>query len=346
MPVYKVPKAEEKDYIELSTAFIDKYMPKASGQFVKVYLLGLRQCFTSNPIDIVKDIAKILDMTQAEVTAAWFYWQQERVVSLPALKGGGGFDVEFEVIDSKNKKEEVIYTKTRPVYTGSDIKKGVQDNKLLHDLFESAQQILGKPLSTPETSTLYSFYDWLKLPIEVILLLINHCVGMDKKGMAYIEAVAIEWHRKGINTHDKAEEYLRQIERNYSEIGKIQKKLGISGRQITDSEKKYINKWMKDMSLTIEVIAYAGEITVANTGKVSFAYMDKMLQDWHQKGVKTAKQAEMVRQATKPATRNSGTSPVKQNKGVSTFTGKPIDFDAIDKKANELLYRKKKTGVE
>lgn len=49
-------------------------------------------------------------------------------------------------------------------------------------LFQSAQQKLGKTLSSGDMATLFSFYDWLGLPLEVIDLLLTYCVSRGKRG--------------------------------------------------------------------------------------------------------------------------------------------------------------------
>ena len=37
-------KSENYKYTPVSNIFIDKFMPRARGEFVKVYLLGLKYC--------------------------------------------------------------------------------------------------------------------------------------------------------------------------------------------------------------------------------------------------------------------------------------------------------------
>lgn len=63
-------------------------------------------------------------------------------------------------------------------------------------------------LSQQDMSLLFSFYDWLGLPMEVIELLLSYCTASGHTGMRYIEKVAIGWAEEGVNTVEKAAEYI------------------------------------------------------------------------------------------------------------------------------------------
>ena len=61
----------------VENAFINHYMPKARGDYVKVYLYGLKCCFspegcrTDNPA-----IAEALRISEEDVVKAWQYWEK------------------------------------------------------------------------------------------------------------------------------------------------------------------------------------------------------------------------------------------------------------------------------
>ncbi|MBP3544458.1 MAG: hypothetical protein J6J86_09540, partial [Lachnospiraceae bacterium] len=62
--------------------FFDNYMPKANGEFVKIYLYLLR-CLTGGSDNLsVSGIADKLTCTETDVMRALRYWEQEKLLSL------------------------------------------------------------------------------------------------------------------------------------------------------------------------------------------------------------------------------------------------------------------------
>ena len=74
------------------------------------------------------------------------------------------------------------------------------------------QSIFARPISTPEMGTLLSVHDWDGLPADVIVLLVQYAVGTGKSNMAYIEKMAISWASDGIDTHEKAERKICELD--------------------------------------------------------------------------------------------------------------------------------------
>ena len=72
-----------------------------------------------------------------------------------------------------------------------------------------------------------------------------------------------------------------------SRLGQLMKVLQIRGRSLTAAEEKYAQSWL-DMGFDSEAVAMAYERTCLNTGGLNWAYMNKILQRWHQAGLHTA----------------------------------------------------------
>ena len=65
----------------IPNAFLDKYMPSANGEFVKVYLYLLRRLNDGGDVSIC-GIADILNHTEKDVIRALKYWEQQGLISL------------------------------------------------------------------------------------------------------------------------------------------------------------------------------------------------------------------------------------------------------------------------
>ena len=63
--------------------------------------------------------------------------------------------------------------------------------------------------------------------------------------------------------------------------------LQIRGRNLTPAEERYAQNWL-DMGFADDAISMAYERTCLNTGALNWAYMNKILQRWHEQGFHTA----------------------------------------------------------
>ena len=187
-----------------------------------------------------------------------------------------------------------------PEYTAEDIAKELEDSaSTFPGLVAEVQRRLGKLLSTADLKTLFTLYDFLALPAEVICLLVSYCVEeMERKygpgrkpRMAQIRREAFIWHRLGIDTFEHAEAHLRQQSVLRTREGAVLAILGVSGRPAVDGERKYIAAWV-DMGFPDESIRLAYERTVLKKQSMNWAYMNSILRSWHQKGLHTPAEIE------------------------------------------------------
>jgi DNA replication protein DnaD len=181
-------------------------------------------------------------------------------------------------------------------YTESEVKSELKANPAFSVVVDETQRRLGKILSPDDLLRLLGIYDSLRLPPEVILQLITHCIIQSSitgdgraPSMRYIEKAAFKWEREGIFTLEKAEEYLKEFEARKSVQGEIKKILQIRDREFSATEKHFVDGWI-DMGFQNEAIAIAYDRAVVKTGKLSIPYMDGIMKNWHSKGIHTAEQ--------------------------------------------------------
>ena len=65
----------------LPNEFIDHYMIKADGEYVKIYLLILRLMNQNLPVQI-DQLADTLELTQKDIIRALKYWEKEGLLEL------------------------------------------------------------------------------------------------------------------------------------------------------------------------------------------------------------------------------------------------------------------------
>ena len=70
------------DVTVLSNVFIDRFMPRAGGEFVKVYIYLLRMLGSPQEAFVLSQMADSLLCTEGDILRALKYWENEKLVSL------------------------------------------------------------------------------------------------------------------------------------------------------------------------------------------------------------------------------------------------------------------------
>ncbi len=344
--------------IPVANNFIDTYMPKANATFVIVYLYGLRQCFTSDNEMNNNQIAKTLNILESDVVNAWNYWESVGVVNLVRHEGNmsSEFDVQFVDLTTTSvpKIKKTNFLTTKPNYSPQEIAIYIEQNEEIHYMYKFYEEKSGKTLSSSDINILYSFYDWLRLPVEVIIMLLEYCFSINKKNMRYIEKIAINWVDKGIDNIEKAEQHLKKLEQKNSATFQVKKSLGLTDRILSDTESKYIDTWLVEMNHTIDMIKFAYDITVLNTGKLAFPYLNSILASWKERGIKTIGAAKIDidqhKQNNKGKYNNKSSAPKAQktsNNKFVNFKQKKYDYEEIERLAlQKRLNNKKESGSQ
>lgn len=187
----------------------------------------------------------------------------------------------------------------------ADVAKRGEESAEIRFLFSEAQMRLAKTLSPAAQSTLIWLHDHWGMPVSVILMVIEYCVSENKRGMGYIEAVALEWASQEIDTIEKADQKIHQILQSRKAWNQVCKLLEIPQRKATKKEETFVRAWLEEWQFSGNMLAAAYEICINNTGKLSFNYMHKILQSWYEQGIRTRQ--DILEKDTKPAAK--GTAP-------------------------------------
>lgn len=176
-------------------------------------------------------------------------------------------------------------------YTQEDITGKIRENSEIRFLLETAPGLLGRLLSPADCSTLIYLYEGAGLPADVILMLLEYCVSSGHANMRYFEKAALSWSEEGINTHEMAENKIRDLEARRSFEGAVRSMMGITGRALTQSERQHIARWA-EWKVPTELLQLSYEICVNRTGKISFSYINSILAAWREKGIRTLEEAK------------------------------------------------------
>ena len=393
-------------FTTVSDIFIDQYMPKANGEFVKVYLYLLRATGSGAGIATISEIADHFSNTEADIIRALNYWASEGILQLQTGADGqiigvnlcslsvsgmqaAQSNIQSTVADNaaqNNLQNGVVNNATQNNFQNSVVNNAAQNistvNTRMHDsvveklksqtpdkaassqkeytldeikefgknpdiseLFFIIETYLKHTLSSTDTNMVLYWLDELHFSTDLVEYLVEYCITKGHSSLRYMNKVALGWADAGIKTVDQAKDDAAAHSQIYYSVMKA---LGITGRNLVDSEVSLINKWVGEYGFDIELVKAACSKTISAIQKPSFEYTDSILANWRKKDVHTLKDVEVLdanfakvnkasatgsSQGTKAA---NGSSKPKSNNSSSknkfnNFNQRNNDYDKLEK---------------
>lgn len=251
------------DFTPVANVFIDEYLKEANGDFIKVYLLCLRLGHLREASSIEK-IAAALNLLQADVAKAFDYWVSSGLMKYTP----NGFVQLLPMKENKIQEHEVYFD-------GS-----------IKEMFEDVERLTGRPLSSKELSVYMSMIDDFSFSPEVITFLVEYCSSKKKTDFRYIEKVGLAWHDNGIKSIDDAQNYITKHEEKWNNYRAILGFMGIKDNDISKPQEEFLEKWLFKFKFPVDVIQEAIRICTMRINESNFSYIDKILADWSNSGVK------------------------------------------------------------
>ena len=261
----------------ISAADADKLIRAHDGDVALLCIYYLR----SGSRDIEKAAAELC-RTMSEIRAA-----DEKLMRLGILDGKAA-----ESIPAEPERE-------LPQYTAKDISQRSKEDSSFSLIVSEAERVLGRKLNSNDLKVLFGVYDYLALPVEVILVMLNYLAevyftkyGDSRRPSANaIEKEAYSWAHREIFTLDQADEYIEFMQKRSGELDSIRRMLNIHDREFSSTERKDVSSWL-DMGFTEEAVAIAYDRTIIATGSLRWNYMRKIILNWHEHGLHSAKDIE------------------------------------------------------
>lgn len=361
MKELKLTKYVQTNATVLDNEFIDHYMVRANGEYVKVYLLLLRHMNQSSGYLSVSELADLLECTEKDILRALRYWKSEGLLdylddtpddpspksTAPSPAASSGLhDVQSGYMTSSIPADSVSDSAALASTTNIQQYRSRKERAEFKELLFVAEQYLGKTLSATDIDQITYFYDTLNMSAELIEYLIEYCVENGHKSMHYINKVALSWHEENITTVNLAKTSSFLYNKNcYCVLNAY----GIKGRGPAASEIAYIRKWSEEYGFALEVILEACDRTMNSIHQPSFDYTDSILKRWKDKNVRQLKDIdavdadyrkekerakELAKELAKERKRQQQTQkPVNsQNNKFNNFDGRSYDMNDLERR--------------
>lgn len=184
------------------------------------------------------------------------------------------------------KKHFTVTKPQKPDYVFTAQRLAVDEE--LKILVGEVQSVLGKVLSNSDISTLLMLKDTCGLPLDVILMLIQYCVSVDKGNMRNIEKIGIKWADDGIYSVEAADNKIRQIKQTSKNFSIISSVFGlVNVGSPTKKQLEYGDKWISEWKFSPEMLREAYERCVDTKGEMKFNYIDGILKKWNSLNIKS-----------------------------------------------------------
>ena len=308
----------------ISNIFIDYYMPRANGEFVKIYLYLLRSLQSGDTALDLAAVADVFDCTESDVLRTLRYWENQKLVVLAGTDTQTSIDFLQPMVPDtvQNTLAEQAITQISPATSTNTVTSGspstagasVTPARNAPQTGTQPSQTTGnkKTMSADRLKELREQED-----VRQILFLAESYLGTTLSRTVTDELLYIyeELHfsvdlfdyliEYCVSKGSKDIHYIKKVAFSWHEAGidtvtrakqetttyhrnyfSILKAFGISNRNPIQSEIHMIDHWMKDYGFTMDILTEACSRTVASTGKANFRYADRILSGWKDKGVR------------------------------------------------------------
>ncbi len=332
----------------ISNVFLDEYMPEANGEFVKVYLYLLRCMGDASKQCNVSAIADHLNHTEKDVQRALLYWERQNVLRLDfdAQKNMIGIALlplyttaapqnasEIRSESCQEFQSESVVSATENVesrrrnYSVAEIESFRKDDEV-SEMFLVIETYLKKPMTVTQINTVLFWYEELEFSTDLITHLVEYCLGKGHTSFRYMDRIALDWYNNSIFTIEAAKSEAEKHNKvNYTII----KALGISGRDLAQSERAFVTRWTEEWKFELPLIAEACRRTIEATHQPSFTYADKILETWKNNGVRNMDDVRALDQSFAANRKISvkTTENAKRSK-FNNFDGRNNDYEQLE----------------
>lgn len=341
----------------IPNGFLDRYLPEADGEYVKIYLVLWRYYCDKKSISIGQ-LADLLDDTEKDVLRGIRYWVKKGLLQAVTNDKQEIYSIRFLSIPEAAPQRQVMSVQDgQPIQTAQmetaaaaeganvpqkkttshtiskDKRKALAADEEFGQLVYIVGKYLDRPMKQTDSDVLGYLYGELGMRVDLLEYLVESCVEAGHKSIHYIEKIALDWHEKGIRTVDDAREQAEICRKQYYQVLKA---FGLTRRGPAPEEKKVMDLWFYDYGFGLDIVLEACSRTINSIHEPSFKYAGGILADWKKKGVRSRSDIDALDQAfakEQEAKKGQRKETAKPNR-FHNFDQVGYDYDAIVRELN------------
>ena len=313
--------------ISVSEIFILKYMKDMPQEAVKLYMYLLY--IEANQINIeIETISKEINISLKDVKASLDYLQEKGLIIM--MEEG------FYIVDLQEKEVMELYT---PKVTASkemieaNQKKNNKREKIINDI--ESMYFAGN-MKAEWYKKIILWFEKYNFSNEAMLGIFSHCFSDEVKPIAYVETVVKSMADKGVITINDLSKQIVNYDKKSKIIKFVKTELNLH-KALTKPQERIVEKWIFDYNYDKEQIKLVIDKTI-NAQNVGFNYLDKIITEWYQQGLKTAEEIlkyekenkEKLEEKKKEKNNRKSTNNITSNNIENREQRKYEDFQVFD----------------
>lgn len=313
--------------ISVSEIFILKYMKDMPQEAVKLYMYLLY--VEANQINIeIETISKEINISLKDVKASLDYLQEKGLIIM--MEEG------FYIVDLQEKEVMELYT---PKVTASkemieaNQKKNNKREKIINDI--ESMYFAGN-MKAEWYKKIILWFEKYNFSNEAMLGIFSHCFSDEVKPIAYVETVVKSMADKGVITINDLSKQIVNYDKKSKIIKFVKTELNLH-KALTKPQERIVEKWIFDYNYDKEQIKLVIDKTI-NAQNVGFNYLDKIITEWYQQGLKTVEDIlkyekenkEKLEEKKKEKNNRKTTNNITSNNVENREQRKYEDFQVFD----------------
>ncbi len=276
--------------------FISDYMNRLDGTAIRCYLAILQTYQHGNRKIKASELAHRLGISENQAEKALSELQFLQLIIIQSGK--------LDIVDIKfvEAKKHLTQRKEQENLSEEQVNRRERIIRQINDTFFQGV------MSSTYYAKIDEWFSKYQFEPEVMYAMFSEAAGRSKlDGPGYVTAIAENWAAQGIRTFRQLNQYYQKVDEFRKIENQIKDKLRIRG-ELTVFQKEFLKKWLEQYQFDFSVIELALAETV-NVREPSFKYVDRILSDWYDKGLKTAaeiKKEQELHRLQKKAEGNRG----------------------------------------
>ena len=300
-----LPSPSATGYFMLPTDAADKGLKLAGAAQLKVLLAVYRNIGSPAELD---RIAALTGLSEGDARDALEYWVGRGLIVRQSAQGPQPAEAAAAEPAPAEKKTAAQKTEIAPAAengsraqekkrltqairpTTQQINARCEEDPEIRGFFQQIQKVLGRTIGYDSQAPLLLCIDYLGLPPPVVLMICEYAKMNGKCGFSYILSLAEDWANEGVDTVETANAHIAALESAAAIWKPFAARIGSANPAPSKKQGEYLFKWSASFGFGLDEILLAYDEMADHTASFSFAYMDKVLSNWHAAGLKTAAQ--------------------------------------------------------
>lgn len=252
-------------------------------------------------------LAESIGMEQTELDAALGFWRGAGMIGPASKRSAPKKEKKAPPAPPAAHRNGALETTggTTP-YETAELARLLEQREVTAQFIDEAQRVAGKTFNAYDTGILVGLVHQFGFEEEAVLAILAYVRSLGKKGIRYVEKVAIGFYDEGLTAYGEVQDRITRMERSGEILGKIKALFGFGSRELSTTEKKLFLSWVEKFGYDLDVIRYAYEITVDRTHEPAPKYTNGILEKWYAEKLRTVEEIKSFEEAKRSSKAGSG----------------------------------------